>query len=230
VGSASVRVRAAAAHVLVTTVTISQAHFEHLVQGPRNRLPTPIAENFLVQAIESWEGRLGHLVTATFGAGAAYSRERIAPWQEGSIAGDYRELLPVLQGAVTARLPVAANLLTLDGGLRLAPYANRFSGVTYERLEARALATWIPIRNVTATASLSGTVGVGVGANAQPGEKTLGTEVGAEWRLKPWLSVAGLARALYNEQRTAPLFAITPGFQWQASVWVAVRQSDSTVW
>jgi hypothetical protein len=168
-------------------------------------------------------------VTATFGGGVAFTHERIANWQVGSIPGDYGELLPIVGGTLTTRLPFTGTQATLNASLRLAPFADRFTGLVYERLEARAQAEWRPVRVLTTSAILSAAYGVGVGQNAQPGDMLLGADVTAEWALSQWLAVAGLGRAIYTQQRVLNS-GLVPQFQWMATMSVIVRYHDSTAW
>lgn len=236
VASASMRIRAHTFHTLVTSLSFSEAHFTHLDQEPRRVLPVPVAEQLVAQLIETWEGRLSHAVNATFSAGVAFTHERIANWQVGSIPGDYAELLPVVGGTISTRLPVTETQATINASLRLAPYADRFTGLVYERLEGRAQAEWRPVRVLTTSASVSAAYALGVLKNAQQGDLLLSGDVVAEWALSQWLSLAGLARALYTQQRSyIQQQGLTTGelvgqFQWMATMSVIVRYHDSTAW
>jgi hypothetical protein len=235
--TAQLRVRVSKAHTFVTTVTGSESQFVHVNQGPRRLLPVGRVEQQVLQLVESWEGRLSSTLSASFGLGVAVTHEFTSSWQAVILPGENLEVLPVAVAAFSTRLPFTGNRVLLNASLRLAPYADRFTGLVYERIEGRALAEWRPTRTLLASASATVAWGVGLGATPQGGDRLVSGEVSSEWAWSPWVSLGGLVRALYSAQQVlqttdvvAPTLYTADQFQWTVTLSVIFRHRDSVAW
>ena len=216
---------------LTTTAQVTAARF---VTGQ---------EQFVAQVLESWDRQVSRTLVLTVGAGAAITRERVvaSPDFAAIIPGEYVEFLPVGQASLTWREELAGRPLRLDTSLRVAPFADRFTGLVYERVEARALSEWRFAREWIATASVGGAVAVPVGlslvrpppmdgtsaASAQDGDRLLFSEGTVTWTAQPWLLLQASARVLWTQQ---PRTGVPGLVQAAGTVSVTVRDQDSLAW
>ena len=168
---------------LTTTVTGSAARFAPLSGRVRGQ------ELYLGQVTETWDRQLSRTLSASLGGGVALTREYIPPRvdAEGTIVapaigdpipGEYAEVLPVVTAGLSWR-EEAHTLLTLTA--RMAPFADRFTGLVYERVEARAQAELRPLRPLTATAAAWAAIGVPLGQDQQSGDQVYAAEATVSW-------------------------------------------------
>jgi len=177
-------------------------------------------EQLISTATATWDHQLLRTWSFTLGAGAALTRDVVVDPQQGT-PGTYVEALPV--GAVTTswRDKVEHQALGLSGSFRVAPFADRFTGNVYERMEARAQADWKPTKDLTVMAAASGALAVGIGRAPQAGDRLVSGEASATWTLTTWLVLQAAGRVLWTEQ---PRLG-TPG-QTQAVVTVSVTVKE----
>ncbi|MFZ5446248.1 MAG: hypothetical protein ACOZQL_40045 [Myxococcota bacterium] len=180
-------------------------------------------EQLVASLSESWDRRLSRSLTLNLAAGAALTRAVVTP--DVGVPGEYLEVLPVANGGVGWRDEVAGKPLRLDVSARMAPFADRFTGLVYERVEGRLGAELVPAREWVVTAGASGAVAVPLGNTTQAGDRVFGGDAAATWTIKTWLLLQASVRVLWTEQPR--LGANTGQLQAFGSVSVTVRQQDS---
>ena len=174
---------------------------------------------------ETWARQLTRQWSLSVQGGAALTREVVIAMQ--GIPGTYLEVLPV--GAVSTSWSdqLFDQPLTLAASVRLAPFADRFTGFVYERLEAIASATWKPARAWVVTASGSGALAVPLGRAEQAGDRLVSGEAGVTWTVSRWLLLQAAVRVLWTEQ---PRLMVPGQVQAAGSVSVTVKEQDSVAW
>lgn len=187
-------------------------------------------QQYVAWLTETWERQLGRTVTGSLGAGAAVTKEHIAEVPgllNPPIPGDYLEVLPVTSVAVNWRQPLRGAMVQANATVRMAPFADRFTGAVYERLEARAQGEWRPEHTVTVTGAGGVAYAVPIGRATQAGDRVIFAEGGVVWLLEEWLGLGFLGRALWVEM---PRLG-TPGMlQWVATFSVTVQDRNTTAW
>lgn len=210
---------------LTTTAQASQAHF---VTG---------ADQLVAQLRETWDRQLSRTTTFTLGAGAALAREVVVPTSlTPTGAGTYLDLLPVASVGLDWRDVLSEHPIRLDTSLRMAPFADRFTGAVYERLELRGHGEWRFAKEWITTGAVGGAIAVpvslalqapdNVSRVTQVGDRVLSAEGTVAWTVKTWLVLQASARVLWTEQ---PRFQ-TSGVQAVGTVSVTVQQQDSLAW
>lgn len=183
------------------------------------------AEQSIVQVTESLDWRLSRTFTLTAGAGAAFTRERVVEVVGGPPPGLFSEFLPVALVSVSSPLEVLGVPVQLDLGARMAPFADRFTGLIYERVEARGSISSRLTKDLTLTSALGSGYAIPLGRAQQAGDSATFAEGAVSWNSTRWLSLVGTGRAVFTEQ---PRF-MTPGqLLWSLSIAVVVRDHDST--
>ncbi len=179
----------------------------------------------VVQLLETWDRALSRTMTFTIGGGAAVTREVVVATQ--GIPGTYLEVLPAAAASLGWRSSVAGSPVGFAASLRLAPFADRFTGFVYERLEGRLQANWQPDRKWVVSAGASGALAVDMGRAEQAGDRLVGGDAAVNYVPTTWLLLSATARVLWTEQpRTG-----APGLvQAVGSVSVTVRAMDSLAW
>lgn len=199
---------------LTTTAQVNQATF---VTG---------AEQFIALLTETWDRQLSRTVLFTLGAGAALTREVVVDPLQG-IPGTFLETLPVGTASLGWTDTLKGHPLRVDSSLRVAPFADRFTGNVYERAEVRVQGEWRPDRLWLVRVSTGGALALPLGAAQQAGDRLVFGEGTVTWTLKTWLLLQASARVLWTEQpRTG-----TPGqVQAVGTVSVTVQDQDSLAW
>ena len=209
---------------LTTSAQVSQAHF---ITG---------ADQLVAQLRETWARQLSRTTTFTLGAGAALAREVVVPTTRTPNAGTFLDLLPVASVGLDWRDMLSEHPLRLDTSLRMAPFADRFTGAVYERVELRGHGEWRFAKEWMTTGALGGAIAVPVAVALQApdnvsrvtqvGDRVLYAEGTVAWAVKTWLLLQASARVLWTEQ---PRFQ-TSGVQAVGTVSVTVQQQDSLAW
>lgn len=198
---------------LTTTAQLSAAYF---VTGQ---------EQLVAQLTETWDRQLSRSVLASVGAGAALTREVVVAQQ--GIPGTYLEVLPVGLASLSWRERLAGQPLRIDTSFRLAPFADRFTGFVYERLEGRAQGEWRPGRDWLALAAAGGALAVPIGGSEQAGDRLIFGEGTLTWTAQAWLVLQASARVVWTEQ---PRLG-TPGqLQAVGTISVSLHEEDSLSW
>ncbi|MFT3710221.1 MAG: hypothetical protein QM817_21550 [Archangium sp.] len=214
-GSARVRWLATRIDALTTQSTV---FFSRFLTGQEQLVST---------LTESWDRQLSRTWSISLAGGAALTREVVTATQMQGTPGTYIEILPVGSassswggkfGTQTARLGVSA---------RLAPFADRFTGFVYERLEGRVQGDWKPGRDWAVTAAGSGALAVAIGRAEQQGDRLVSGEAAVTWTARQWLVLQASARVLWTEQ---PRLGIPGQVQAVGVVSVTVREQDSVGW
>jgi hypothetical protein len=180
-------------------------------------------EQFIVQGVAGYERALTRTLGVSVGGGAAYTRE-VIPDGQLSPAGTYLEVLPVAAVGLNWRL---ASAVVLNGNARLFPFADRFTGLVYERVEGRLQVDWVAARDWRVMGAASGAQAVPVGRADQAGDRIVGGEGSVSWAVKTWLLLQGAARVLWTEQ---PRLGIAGQVQALATISVTVREQDALAW
>ena len=210
---------------LTTAAQVSQAHF---VTG---------ADQLVAQLRETWDRQLSRTTTFTLGAGAALAREAVvATTLTPNSAGTYLDLLPVASVGLDWRDVLSEHPIRLDTSLRMAPFADRFTGAVYERVELRGHGEWRFAKDWVSSAAAGGAIAVpvslalmapeNVSRLTQVGDRVIYAEGTVIWAVKTWLLLQASARVLWTEQ---PRFQ-TSGVQAVGTVSVTVQQQDSLAW
>ena len=227
-GSARARLSITRTDGLTTTALVTSARF---VTGQ---------EQLVAQLIESWDRQVSRTLVLTLGAGAALTRELvIASADFPTIAvGEYVDVLPVGLASLSWHAELAGRPLRVDTSLRVAPFADRFTGLVYERVEGRVLGEWRFGRDWLATAGAGGAVAMPVGLSivrpppidgtsattAQAGDRLVFGEGTVTWTAQPWLLLQASARVLWTQQPRTSLVGV---LQAVGTVSVTVRDQDS---
>lgn len=197
--------------------TAAQVHQATFVTG---------AQQLITLLTETWDRQLSRTVLLNLGAGAALTREVVVDPRQG-IPGTFMEILPVGTASLGWRDTLRGHPLRLDTSLRVAPFADRFTGHVYERAELRVQGEWRPDRLWLVRASTGGALALPIGAAQQAGDRLVFTEGTVSWTMKTWLLLQASARVLWTEQpRTG-----NPGqVQAVGTVSVTVQDQDSLAW
>lgn len=183
-------------------------------------------EQLISTLTESWERQLSRTWSFSLAGGAALTREVVIAMQ--GTPGTYIEVLPVGSASMNWNDEVfGTQVVRLGVSTRLAPFADRFTGAVYERLEGRVQGDWKPGRDWAVTAAGSGAIAVPIGLVQQAGDKLVSGEAAVTWTAKPWLLLQASARVLWTEQ---PRSGISGQVQAAGVVSVTVREQDSVAW
>ena len=185
------------------------------------------AEQSVVLATESAEWRASRATVLTLGVGAAYTRERVVSLVGGPPPGLFFEALPVALASVASLVEVKGIPIQLLFGARLSPFADRFTGLVYERLEGRASANSRLTRELTAQVSLGTGYAIDLGRAPQAGDSATFAEASLRWDATQWFALIGTGRGVWIDQpRTS-----TPGqLLWAFTLAAVVRDRDTTSW
>jgi hypothetical protein len=212
-GAARLRLIATRLDAFTTQLGVSQATF---VTGQ---------EQLIAALTERWDRPLARQWSFSINVGAALTREVVIAMQ--GIPGTYLEVLPVGGASTTWNEKLAGQPLQLSASVRVAPFADRFTGFVYERAEASLQATWKPEKQWVVTAAGAGALAVPLGRAEQNGDRLLSAEAGATWTITPWLLLQGSVRVLWTEQ---PRLGVLGQVQAAGSVSVTVKEQDSVAW
>jgi hypothetical protein len=176
---------------------------------------------FVTQSVR-WQVTRPTLVQ--LGAGVAYALNVLVDLPGGPPPGLTEGVLPVAQAAVTSAMEVRGLPLRLDLGARMAPFADRFTGAVYERLEARAAVTSRPLRELTAGVSAGLGWALPIGDSRQADDRAIFADATARWDATRWFSVLGTARFVWTEQ---PRLGVPAQALWVVSLGALVRDTDN---
>jgi len=200
---------------LITTAQASHARFN---TGGEQTIA------FLTQGVQ-WA--LARPTTLSLSAGVAVARERVVPLVGGPPPGLFFEALPVALAALVTTFELRGTPVELRAGAQLSPFADRFTGLVYERLEARALATSRLTRELTASLSLGTGYAIDLGRAPQAGDSATFTEASLRWDRTAWFALIGTGRAVWTEQ---PLTTRPGQVLWAITLAAVVRDRDTTAW
>ena len=177
---------------------------------------------------EEWSRQPIRLLSLSMMGGVAFTREFIPEGLPNQLLpGTFNEVLPVAATTLSWRDSVTTPTLQLETGVRLAPFADRFTGLIYERVEARLTG-----RKLFSQLSLSSNLGaawaVPLGRSPQAGDVIVFADAAAGWAVKHWLTLVGSTRVLYAHQPRLGVDA--GGVQWVLTLSVMVQQQGSTSW
>lgn len=185
------------------------------------------AEQSIFLATESAEWRASRATLLTVGAGVAYTRERVVPLVGGPPPGLFFETLPVVLASAASLVEVKGIPIQLLFGARLSPFADRFTGLVYERLEGRGSANARVTRELTAGVSAGTGYAIDVGRSPQAGDSATFAEASLRWDATRWFALIGTGRFVYTEQPRT----MTPGqLLWAFTLAAVVRDRDTTSW
>lgn len=203
-----------------TWVTTAQATHADFDNGQRQTY------SFLTQ---EWSRVLARPLTLSVSGGVAFTHEVVPEGLPSMLLpGTFNEVLPVATATLAWRQPLSTPTLQLEAAARLAPFADRFTGLIYERVEARLTG-----RKLLTPVALSSNVGaawaVPLGRSPQAGDVIVYADATAGWAVKPWLTLVGSTRVLYAHQPRLGAQAGS-GFQWVLTFAVMLQEQGSTVW
>lgn len=200
---------------LATAAQVSQATFSTGQQ------------QLISMVTQAWDRTWTPRIFSTAGAGVALTRETIIFIPGGPQPGDYFEVLPVVYASAGTRERIKTQVLTFDVGARMAPFADRFTGAVYERVEANAQMTWMPERNVTLRPNAGFAYAVPVGRAVQAGDQLAFVEGTATWWPLQWLGLVAYSRVAVVSQ---PRLNIVNQLQWVATLSVVLQDQRSWTW
>jgi hypothetical protein len=197
-------------------------------------------EQLIGQLSEIWDRVLSRRATLNVGAGLALTRELITARQQFGTPGVYVDLLPIALASLSWNDRVENAPLRFNTSLRMSPFADRFTGNVYERLEGRVQGDYRPHKDWIVTAATGGALAVGIawsiakpeaagagnGTN-QAGDRLLFGEATVGWTPKAWLLLQASTRATWTEQ---PRLGLPGMLQWVGTLSVTVTQQDSLAW
>ncbi len=184
-------------------------------------------EQLVGQLLGGWARQLSRRVSLTAAAGLAVTRELVPEGAGVGEPGEYFELLPAGNVSVAASVPVPHQTLTLNATARLYPFADRFTGAVYERLELSHSGEWRPWRGLSLTEAAGLAWAVPVGLAEQAGDQLYYGEVGAAWSGLPWLKIGATGRLLWAEQ---PRLMVPGQLQWVVTLSVALLHQNVAAW
>lgn len=181
----------------------------------------------VVSGTQGWRRAFTARTALDVSAGAAFARTDVPDITNPNITvkpipGLYREVLPMVSGTFSQRF-IVGGTLDLRGIARMGPYADRYTGNVYERLEAYAQAQWSPTRTLQVTGNAGGGWAVNVGRAEQVGDRIVYGDGQVAWTAAKWLVLQGSARLAYSEQPSYNL----RGWQWLLGVAVTVRDQGA---
>lgn len=197
---------------LVTDASASHADF---VTG---------GQQSIALATESLRWQWARQTMLSAGAGLAWTRQRVVELPGGPPPGLFFDVVPVAIASLTSRNEVAGKPVQLDLGVRLAPFADRFTGAVYERFESRAQ---LAVRfEEHLTASASGGIGwaVPMGRATQAGDRAVFADATLQWDPTRWFGLVGSGRVVSVDQ---PRLAIAAQTLWVFTVAAVVRDADT---
>ncbi len=188
-------------------------------------------EQMVAQLTETWDRILTRSLFMSLSGGAAFTRDVITeeqirilnqgPTPVNILPGTYIDILPVASASLTAQMTQPFQLSFL---LRLAPFSDRFTGLVYERVEARGQGDYRINREWAAMMAAGGALAVSLGTAPQAGDNLIFGEGSVAWTPKTWLVFQAAFRVLRAEQPRTNLVA--PG-QAVGSVSVTVRDQSA---
>lgn len=174
---------------------------------------------------EQWDRAITRRWSASMNVGLGVTRAVVTAQQ--GIPGTYLETLPVGGVSTTWNDKLASMPLQLTAGVRMAPFADRFTANIYERFEVLASAQLKPDRNLVVAAGASGAGAVPLGRNPQAGDWLVSCDASVTWNITTWLLLQGSVRVLWTEQ---PRLGIPGQLQASGAVSVTVRDQGSVAW
>jgi hypothetical protein len=211
-GTGSLRWRVDRRFSLVTGAQASHARF---ITG---------AEQSIALATEAVEWQASRTTTLTGGLGLGWTREQVVPLVGGPPPGLYTEALPVALGSVASRFEVATLPVQLNVSARMAPFADRFTGLVYERVEGRASLGASFTAKLRASLAVGSGYAVPLGRAQQAGDSATFGEGAVTWDVERWCSLVGTGRTVFTDQ---PRLA-TRQLLWSVSVAAVFRDRDTT--
>ena len=181
----------------------------------------------VAQLTEAYEHEFRRNLTASLGAGLALTREHIVEIPNGPRPGDYQEVLPVALASMLWRNELGYRPFTLNVNVRLGPFADRYTALVYERVEAQLQGEWRVSKPVTALANAGLAYAVPVGLSTQAGDRIYYGEGGARWALKEWVTLGAIGRLVWSEQ---PRLGIPGYLQWLLTFSVTFHDERSFAW
>jgi hypothetical protein len=187
---------------------------------------------------EVWERQLSRTVQLDVGGGVAVTRMLVVrtlnqvlpegPRCDDAVPRTCFDVLPVAQASLGFSDTLRGTPVRLGLRTSLAPFADRFTGNVYERLEGRLNAEWLPARRWLLRAAGGAAYAVPIGVASQAGDRIFSGEAAAQWTPEPWLALQASGRMLWAQQ---PRFGSNDGiFQAVISISATVQQTDSTAW
>lgn len=177
---------------------------------------------------EEWSRQPTRLLNLSVMGGVAFTHEVVPEGLPSQlVAGTYDEVLPVAATTLAWRDAVSTPTLQLETGLRLAPFADRFTGLIYERVEARLTGRKV-LSHLWLSSNLGAAWAVPLGRSPQAGDVIVFADAAAGWPIKQWLTLVGSTRVLYAHQPRLGVDA--GGVQWVLTLSVMVQHQGSTSW
>lgn len=213
VGTASLRLRVDRRLGLLTGAQASHAWFN---TG---------AEQSIALLTETVEWQATRATSLSLGGGVGVTRERVVAMEGGPLPGLFSEVLPVASASVSSSLQPGGTPVQVQLSALLSPFADRFTGLVYERLEGRASATSRLSRQLTASAAAGTGYAIPIGRAQQAGDSATFGEASLRWEPTSWLALVGTGRFVWTEQpRTGQ-----PGQAlWAITIAAVVRDRDTT--
>lgn len=215
VGLASMRIVATRRVRLLTNAQATHASF---VTG---------AEQSIMLFTQGLEWQVARSTVLTVLAGAAVTRERVVEMPQGPPPGFHLEVLPAGQVLLSTAPELRGVPVQLTADVHVLPFADRFTGLVYERLEGRVGSSVRPTGKLTVLASVGVGYAIPLGRAPQAGDTAVFAEASGTYALFPWLSLLGTGRAVYTSQ---PRLGGDPQTLWAVTLGASVRDQDSASW
>jgi hypothetical protein len=185
------------------------------------------AQQHIVTIAEDVQVMLSRVTRLVVGAGVAWTQEKVVEVQGGPRPGLFSEFLPVAVATLNTTLDIDHLPLVVDAGLQMAPFADRFTGFIYERLEGRVGAT----ARLGREWSVGGSAGFGyaipLGRAEQAGDRAIFADGVVTWNATSWLSFSTTARIVSTDQ---PRLEVPGQMLWAVAGSVLVRDRDTVAW
>lgn len=178
---------------------------------------------------QEWSRLLARPLTLSVSGGAAFTREVVPEGLPSMLLpGTFNEVLPVAAATLAWRDSLTTPTFQLEAAARLAPFSDRFTGLIYERVEARLTGRKRLIPDLTLTSNLGAAWAVPLGRSPQAGDVIVYADATAGWAARPWLTLVASTRVLYAHQPR--LSGQAGGFQWVLTFSAMLQEQGSTVW
>jgi hypothetical protein len=178
----------------------------------------------LFDLTELWTTRLSRQLRLETSAGVAVARQALPMTPTGPPAGTYVDILPIGGLALAFAAPLREFMWEGEARVRLTPFADRFTGTVYERVEALLGFGCVFRRDLSARLNTSAAWSTPFGSAVQSPYQLVSTEATLGWSARQWLQL-GLVGRLAVTTRTADDAPAT--LLWSAGFSLTLRQGGS---
>ena len=180
----------------------------------------------IAQLTGDWLARFDRTWSLDLTAGGAFTWQRV-PATLDAPAASHANPQPVGAATLTALWPVQGWTLGGSARLRLAPYADRFTGTVWERAEGQLALTGTWAKPWLATLTGGAAQGVPLGSPVLSPDRLLSLEGNVGWTPLSWLQLMAFVRVARTERPGTDTAATT---YWAGGLALTVRETLEQAW